>query len=244
MAARLQNGNGYRRPPSGSMFAPSTVLIALAVVACEFQSGSLLYVNAQQATTSSAKGCVTDYDPSANVDYFPDKAVIAYAENFDVEYFNSYKVLTTMSPWSGNTSTYVLYQCGTTMPVLEDVDVLHYISVPVKSVATGTPSHIPRIEVSRVLSVNYYMECSIPYEYSGGYNTLTGWCYFDLGEKIRERAIGVCSLSCGDAVDKFCAYTAGAHRQTVKSDIMCVYISRSQVERKSIRPFVGGAATM
>lgn len=92
-----------------------------------------------------ADGCVTDYNETAGVDYFPVKAVISYAETFTVEYFNSYKVLTTTSP-SWGSATYVLYQCGTTKPVL-DVEVQLYISIPVTRVATGTPDHIPRIEV-------------------------------------------------------------------------------------------------
>lgn len=89
-----------------------------------------------------ADGCVTDYDASAGVDYFPDKAEIAYAQTFSVEYFPAYKVLDI----SG--TIYVLYQCGTPQPELAaNVAVQQYISVPVTTVATGTPDHIPRIEV-------------------------------------------------------------------------------------------------
>lgn len=95
------------------------------------------------ASTAAAEGCVTDYDASAGVDYFPDKAEIEYAESFSVEYFPAYKVVTI----SG--LVYVLYQCGTPEPDLSaDMEVQLYVSVPVTTVATGTPDHIPRIEVS------------------------------------------------------------------------------------------------
>lgn len=102
--------------------------------------------------TSNPDGCVTDFDAAAGVDYFPDKAVINFAETFSVEYFPTYKVLTTTDGFSN--STYVLYQCGTPVPTLDDtlgVPVQQYISVPVTNVATGTPDHIPRIEVQHAL---------------------------------------------------------------------------------------------
>lgn len=93
--------------------------------------------------TTNSEGCVTDYNASAGVDYFPEKAVIEYAQTFSVEYFDSYKVLTTSD------AKYVLYQCGTTKPDLEE-DVQEYISIPVTNVAIGTPDHIPRIAVGTV----------------------------------------------------------------------------------------------
>lgn len=95
------------------------------------------------ASTTTADDCVTDYDASAGVDYFPNKAEIEYAETFSVEYFPAHKVVTIAG------YVYVLYQCGTPEPDLSaDMDVQLYISVPVTIVATGTPDHIPRIEVS------------------------------------------------------------------------------------------------
>lgn len=92
-------------------------------------------------TASAAVGCVSDYDASAGVDYFEDKAELEYAESFTVSYQKTYKLLNITG------TVYVLYQCGTPQPVLDDVEVQEYISVPVTIVATGTPDHIPRIEV-------------------------------------------------------------------------------------------------
>lgn len=98
--------------------------------------------------TSNPDGCVTDYDEAAGVDYFPDKAVIDYAETFSVEYFPTYKVLTVNDGFAD--TSYVLYQCGTPVPSL-DIPVQQNISVPVTIVSTGTPDHIPRIEVQYIL---------------------------------------------------------------------------------------------
>lgn len=71
-------------------------------------------VSAQEAVAEAnlVDACVENYDPA--VDYFPAKAEIEYAENFSVEYFNNYKVVTIL-PWPGAEApqTYVLVQCGT-----------------------------------------------------------------------------------------------------------------------------------
>lgn len=117
-----------------------TKLLSLAVAAAGVAGGLA-------QLTSNPTGCVTDYDPAAGVDYFPEKAVINYAETFSVEYFPTYKVLTIMAD-NFPTSSYVLYQCGTPEPTV-DGPVQQYFSVPVDIVATGTPDHIPKIEVQR-----------------------------------------------------------------------------------------------
>lgn len=101
-------------------------------------------------TAAQEASCVTDYDESAGIDYFPEKAEIKYATTFSVEYFPSYKVLNTTTPFGG-TTTYVLYQCGTTPPDMGGMEVQDYFSVPVSRVATGTSSHVPRIEVRRTI---------------------------------------------------------------------------------------------
>lgn len=115
-----------------------SLVAALASVCC---------TTAQTTSSVTADGCVADYDPSAGVDYFPIKAEIKYAETFNIEYFLSYKVVTIMG--GGMNMTYVLYQCGTTQPDVGDLEVQEYISIPVTRVATGTSSHVPRIEVRR-----------------------------------------------------------------------------------------------
>ncbi|CAM9956513.1 unnamed protein product [Discosporangium mesarthrocarpum] len=96
--------------------------------------------------TNFIDGCVTDYDETATIDYFPEKVTLKYAETFSVEYFNNYKVLTV---GTGANATYVLYQCGTPVPVVTSTKypVLHYISVPVQKVSTGSSSHVPFLEL-------------------------------------------------------------------------------------------------
>lgn len=95
------------------------------------------------------------------MDYFPDKAEVQYAETFSVEYFDTYKVLDIFG------TVYVLYQCGTPEPTLDDVTVQQYISIPVSKVATGTPDHIPRIEVGPractcAFSANRFLRLPVP----------------------------------------------------------------------------------
>jgi iron complex transport system substrate-binding protein len=85
--------------------------------------------------------CVENYDES--VDYFPDKTEINYAEGFEVEYFNHYKVITVLQPWrdSDVTFTYVLVQCGTPTP--EGFDDAAIIEVPVNTVVSMSTTYVP-----------------------------------------------------------------------------------------------------
>lgn len=117
-------------------------LAAAAAVASLMAADRSVVLAQTSASTAAAEGCVTDYDASAGVDYFPVKAEIEYAESFSVQYFPAYKVVTISD------LVYVLYQCGTPEPDLSaDMVVQLYVSVPVTTVATGTPDHIPRIEM-------------------------------------------------------------------------------------------------
>lgn len=114
-----------------------TKLLALTVAAAGLHGG---LAQASTSLSSNPDGCVTDFDAAAGVDYFPDKAVVEFAQTFTVEYFPTYKVLNVTG------TVYVLYQCGTPEPTLDE-PVQLYVSVPVTTVSTGTPDHIPRIEV-------------------------------------------------------------------------------------------------
>ena len=63
--------------------------------------------------------CSASYDPQA--DYFPDKTEAQYAKEWQVEYFNNYKLVTVdtdTSPDAQNLVRYVLVQCGTPAPEL------------------------------------------------------------------------------------------------------------------------------
>lgn len=131
--------NGRRCKIGAILIAAGVMVADRGVVLGQTTTAPVSYV---PSSTSTADGCVSDYDATAGIDYFPDKAVIDYAQTFSVEYFPAYKVLNIYG------DVYVLYQCGTPEPTLADnVSVQQFVSVPVNNVATGTPDHIPRIEV-------------------------------------------------------------------------------------------------
>lgn len=93
-----------------------------------------------------SEGCIPEgqFDPS--VDYFPEKVDLQYTDNFTVEYFNNYKLLTVETPWPGATESaqYVLVQCGTPAPdgFLDE----QIISVPVMSIVTMSTSYLPFLD--------------------------------------------------------------------------------------------------
>ena len=87
------------------------------------------------------QGCVENYDP--NVDYFPDKTEMDYAEGLEVTYHNNYKVVRVLNPWSGAESTfdYVLVQCGTPAP--EGYEEAQIIQVPLDNLVALSSTVIP-----------------------------------------------------------------------------------------------------
>lgn len=107
-------------------------------------------VSAQEAAAEAnlIDACVEEFDPT--VDYFPAKVEIEYAENFSVEYFNNYKVVT-MLPWPGAEApqTYVLVQCGTPAP--EGFEEAVTVEVPVQRFVGMTTTLLPHLESQGVL---------------------------------------------------------------------------------------------
>ncbi len=68
---------------------------------------------------NNLQDCAASYDQET--DYFPDKTEARYAKEWQVEYFNNYKVLTVdtdTAPDVQNNISYVLVQCGTPAPEL------------------------------------------------------------------------------------------------------------------------------
>ncbi len=88
-------------------------------------------------------GCVETYDP--DVDYFPDKTNLEYAEGWQIEYFDNYKVVTVLTPWQDADVRfqYVLVQCGTPAP--EGFEDALQIEVPVQSIVTMSTTHLPHL---------------------------------------------------------------------------------------------------
>ncbi|MEB2288283.1 MAG: ABC transporter substrate-binding protein [Anaerolineae bacterium] len=99
-------------------------------------------VAAQEPDVNVLAGCVEGYDSAA--DYFPQKATIEYAENFSVEYFANYKLVTLNETWPGSEpARYVLVQCGTPAPDGVDADAV--IEVPATSLLTMATTYLPLV---------------------------------------------------------------------------------------------------
>lgn len=113
-----------------------SVLLVLSLVA------AFAPVAAQEPDVNVLAGCVEGYDSAA--DYFPQKATIEYAENFSVEYFANYKLVTLNETWPGSEpARYVLVQCGTPAPDGVDADAV--IEVPATSLLTMATTYLPLV---------------------------------------------------------------------------------------------------
>ncbi|QOV21743.1 ABC transporter substrate-binding protein [Anabaenopsis elenkinii] len=108
--------------------------------------------------------CGQTYDP--NLDYFPVKATINYAQGFDVEYHKAYKVVTVKSPWrdANRDFKYVLVQCGA--PVPENFRETQVITVPVDSVVSLSTTHLPHFTklglLDKLLGVRDFKQVNTP----------------------------------------------------------------------------------
>jgi len=100
-------------------------------------------LNAQNTVAKNLTNeCVTDFD--TEMDYFPDKIAVTDAENFTVEYFNNYKVVTVNG--SMETYDYVLVQCGTPTPDANDFpEGTQFIEVPAGSIVSLSTTFLPGI---------------------------------------------------------------------------------------------------
>ncbi len=89
--------------------------------------------------------CVADYD--TDVDYFEHKVEITDAENFQVEYFDNYKVVTVLDAYdSAPEFHYVLVQCGTPAPDTVDVPkAAQFIEVPAERMITLSTTQLPHL---------------------------------------------------------------------------------------------------
>jgi len=71
---------------------------------------------AQEQQDSVREKCVSNYNE--DIDYFPHKVRVEYAEGFQVSYHKHYKRVKVVAPWKkgGETFEYILVQCGTPTP--------------------------------------------------------------------------------------------------------------------------------
>jgi iron complex transport system substrate-binding protein len=102
--------------------------------------------------------CVETYDPE--IDYFPDKASIEYAEGWTIEYFDHYKVITVLNPWreADVTFQYVLVQCGTPTP--DGYDDAQVIEIPTDTMISMSTAYLPHFAelglVDRLVGVDSF----------------------------------------------------------------------------------------
>ncbi|MGO4203285.1 ABC transporter substrate-binding protein [Rhodococcus sp. TAF43] len=120
---------------------------AVLLTATALTVGGVAACSSDSSTTTGDGGradCITDFD--ANTDYFPDKQTVDYAENFDIEYHNSYQVVTVRQPGQADES-YVLTRCGAPKPELTgDLAGAQQIATPVTDLFAESTTHLPSLE--------------------------------------------------------------------------------------------------
>ena len=84
-------------------------LVATLLTACSDGGG-----DDEQA--AAERDCIVDFD--ADTDYYPEKLSIDYADNFDLEYRNSYVVARVNGTTPGQQDTFVFAKCGAPTPEL------------------------------------------------------------------------------------------------------------------------------
>ena len=115
------------------------------IVYCDMKFSLILAV--ALATTRTVKanqlGCVDPDNVDYTVDLFPHKVKNNWSANWNIEYFNTYKILK-------NTATgfsWLLYQCGTTLPASEVGNHQGTFKVPLQAgIATSSTTDLTHIE--------------------------------------------------------------------------------------------------
>jgi len=115
------------------------IVVIAAAIAISAISSSNKQPDAQSLVQKANSGILED------TDYFPEKIDIEYAEGFEVEYHDNYKVVKIIDPWGRNDEnyTYLLVQRGTEIPEGYDDATLFY--VPVENAVTFSTTQIPHI---------------------------------------------------------------------------------------------------
>jgi len=92
----------------------------------------------QTLVDANESGCVTTVEDGK--DYFPVKAVIENSKQWAVSYETTYKIVTNVAAGE----TYVLYQCGTEIPTIENDGIF---SIPLEEVGLYSTTQIPFLEM-------------------------------------------------------------------------------------------------
>ncbi len=150
---------GITRPRAHHLPARAlAVLIAalLALAACGSSSdgdGDAAAAVDDGRTGANPAGCVDD--AAEGDDLFPDTFELAHAENLDITYHDTYKVVRVGQPAPETPPrTYVLVQCGTEAPALEgDLDGATTVEIPVRSLYSESTTHLGFIDELGVADV-------------------------------------------------------------------------------------------
>jgi iron complex transport system substrate-binding protein len=95
-------------------------------------------------STNLTDSCIEHDEFHADLDYFPDKVFVRTAENFAIEYHDSYKILTINGTDSTDTRSYTLVQCGADAPM----DLEHpIINIPIRSMFLSSSTQYPGITI-------------------------------------------------------------------------------------------------
>jgi len=126
---------------------------------------AILPATAQEAVLEEnfTDECVTQYDET--VDYFPEKVAVTDAENFEVEYFNNYKVVTVSG--SVEDYSYVLVQCGTPAPEGDALpEGAQIVEVPAEGIITLSTTYLPGLAelglVENLVGMDSFLYTSTP----------------------------------------------------------------------------------
>lgn len=123
------------------------------------------------AQDSNPQGCINASDYAADFDFFPHKVNATKSAYWDIQYFNTYKILRNEFA----DASYVLYQCGTEPPMLNGTAMAHSISVPIDGCAMTSTTDIPYIEL---LGARTQMKGWVGFE--GGANFISSPCVKEL----------------------------------------------------------------
>lgn len=100
--------------------------------------------------TNSIASCIPEGEFNFEIDYFPDKASVNYADGFSIEYHNSFKILIIDATDTTESQTFVLVQCGAPLP---DTD-FPVITIPIESAFLSSTTQYPSfIELKSVTKI-------------------------------------------------------------------------------------------
>lgn len=158
---RISHGNTCCPTPGGRSIPRLAVVFAMGLL-----SACTTGTPPENTPTGKASHCANpvDYDP--NRDYFPEKITLQYADGFDVEYHQHYKVVTVKQPWAGadRSFQYVLVQCGT--PIPSGYNQNQIIPAPVETVVALSTTHLPHLKklevLDRLVAVSNFRHVNTP----------------------------------------------------------------------------------